>query len=267
MRTIICSLFFLLQLSLRSGATCFFPTGTCPPDTTLPDPSGQPAGLSGPSSACTGMTSYYSADLPVGCRCQWIIDGILQEDTLSPLAITWTQTGLHEVELSVICNDGQGPGPEAMTVSVPAAPDVFLGNDTTILQGQILTLDAGNPGSHYLWSTGDTSRLIIVNQTGTYSVQVLNDCGADSDTISVFVFVSIDEPGTPVSCFSAEVRDRKIRAANLPEGTTNIRIFSMDGKCAADGVPGQILNVPGPGLYVVIVTYNTNYCIKKVMVR
>jgi hypothetical protein len=267
MRTIIFSLFFLLQLSLRTGATGFFQAGTYPPDTALPDPSGHPAGLSGPSSACTGMTSYYFADLPVGCRCQWLIDGIVQADTLSPLAITWTQTGLHEVGLSVICNDGQGPGSEAMTVSVPETPVVFLGNDTTILQGQILTLDAGNPGSHYLWSTGDTSRLISVNQTGTYSVQVLNDCGADSDTISVFVFVSIAEPETPVSCFSAEVRERKIRAVNLPEGTTNIRIYGMDGKCAAEGVPGQILNVSGPGLYVVSVTYKTNICKTKIMVR
>lgn len=40
-----------------------------------------------------------------------------------------------------------------------------------------LTLDAGNPHSTYLWSTGETTQTITVNTVGNYTVTVTNDCG------------------------------------------------------------------------------------------
>ncbi len=48
-----------------------------------------------------------------------------------------------------------------------------------------LTLDAGNEGSLYLWSTGDTTRTINVTESGEYSVVINNGFGAAFDTISV----------------------------------------------------------------------------------
>ncbi len=80
-------------------------------------------------------------------------------------------------------------------------PEVFLGNDTTIQQGQTLILDAGNPGSDYLWSTGETTQTLPVSVTGTYSVNVSNFCGADADTIEVSVYVGLAEYGDQGDCF------------------------------------------------------------------
>lgn len=51
-------------------------------------------------------------------------------------------------------------------------PVVNLGNDTTICANTFLTLDAGNAGSSYLWSTGETTQTISVDFPGTYSVTV-----------------------------------------------------------------------------------------------
>lgn len=49
--------------------------------------------------------------------------------------------------------------------------NVDLGNDTTICGGSYI-LDAGNPGSTYLWNNGSTIQTLNVTSPGTYSVQV-----------------------------------------------------------------------------------------------
>ncbi len=62
---------------------------------------------------------------------------------------------------------------------------VSLGNDTTICTGGNLTLDAGNAGATYVWSTGATTQTINVNTTGTYWVTAtILSCSA-TDTIHV----------------------------------------------------------------------------------
>jgi len=64
-------------------------------------------------------------------------------------------------------------------------PIVYLGNDTVLNMGESLTLDAGNPGSLFLWSNGEISQNITVNSSGTYWVTVSNCAGSSSDTIDV----------------------------------------------------------------------------------
>jgi gliding motility-associated-like protein len=65
---------------------------------------------------------------------------------------------------------------------------VDIGPDTlTICPGDNITLDAGNPGSDYIWSTGESTQTITVNTAGTYSVDVSNDCDAGSDEIVIIV--------------------------------------------------------------------------------
>jgi len=78
-------------------------------------------------------------------------------------------------------------------VFVDAPLNLNLGNDTTICDGSVLTLDPGNVFNHYLWNTGDTSRTIAVSQPGTYSLQVTNDQGCQTaDTLRVEVVEQIN---------------------------------------------------------------------------
>ena len=72
------------------------------------------------------------------------------------------------------------------TVTVDALPVVQLGPDTSLCIGQVWTLDAGNPGSQYLWNTSETTQTINVTTDSTYAVQVTdqNDC-VQSDSILV----------------------------------------------------------------------------------
>ncbi|MBV6403950.1 MAG: hypothetical protein GFGODING_00697 [Flavobacteriales bacterium] len=72
---------------------------------------------------------------------------------------------------------------DAVVAFVPW-PAVDLGPDTALCQGDVLTLDAGNPGATYTWSTGATTRTIDVVQNGTYSVAVDNGHCSVSDAVT-----------------------------------------------------------------------------------
>lgn len=73
------------------------------------------------------------------------------------------------------------------TVTVDPLPVIALGPDTSLCIGEQYTLDAGNPGSSYLWNTGQTTQTITVaDPGGTYRVRVIdgNQC-LDRDTVVV----------------------------------------------------------------------------------
>jgi gliding motility-associated-like protein len=57
---------------------------------------------------------------------------------------------------------------DSLNITMVTIPPV--GNDTSICQNQVITLDAGNPGCTYLWSTGETSQTIQAPYSGTYWV-------------------------------------------------------------------------------------------------
>ncbi|RYD95216.1 MAG: T9SS type A sorting domain-containing protein [Sphingobacteriales bacterium] len=81
---------------------------------------------------------------------------------------------------------------DTVEVILNPVPEVALGNDTTVCDNTLLTLDAGNEGGTYLWNTGATSQSIGVSP-GTFSVAVTNEynCSA-TDEITIDAF----EPAT-----------------------------------------------------------------------
>ncbi len=66
-------------------------------------------------------------------------------------------------------------------------PTVELGSDTTICGGATITLDAGNPGSLFLWSNEATTQTIVADTLGhgygvqDFTVQVTNQSGCIND--------------------------------------------------------------------------------------
>ena len=62
---------------------------------------------------------------------------------------------------------------------------VNLGPDKIIMEGDSVVLDAGYPGSAYLWSTGAVTQTIIADTTGAYWVKVIKGDSAGSDTIRI----------------------------------------------------------------------------------
>lgn len=62
---------------------------------------------------------------------------------------------------------------------------VNLGPDGTICSGGTTILDAGNPGSTYLWSDNSTNQTLSVSASGTYWVTVTGNSCNGSDTIVI----------------------------------------------------------------------------------
>ncbi|MFN8394071.1 MAG: T9SS type A sorting domain-containing protein [Bacteroidia bacterium] len=87
--------------------------------------------------------------------------------------------------LSVLDSTSGCVGVDTATVFAYPLPAINLGNDGYFC-GSSATLDAGNPGSTYIWSTMDSSQTIFVNQNGTYSVDVTDSFGCHSaDTVAI----------------------------------------------------------------------------------
>jgi hypothetical protein len=94
-----------------------------------------------------------------------------------------TQTGTYYVKVT---NQYTCSKSDTINVILRTKPEVELGNDTTVCNGVILTLDAGNDGIEYFWNTGANTQSISINTPGSYNVFVTNSQGCiKEDTIVV----------------------------------------------------------------------------------
>jgi gliding motility-associated-like protein len=64
---------------------------------------------------------------------------------------------------------------------------VRLPSDTSLCKGGFIYLSATWPKSTYRWNTGSNDSVIMVSQSGTYSVDVTNPCGSASDAVNVLL--------------------------------------------------------------------------------
>jgi gliding motility-associated-like protein len=74
---------------------------------------------------------------------------------------------------------------DTINVNFNPLPTVNVGNDTTLCQGDALTLNATTNNATYLWQNNTTSPTFNVSQQGTYWVQVTQNNCTTSDTINV----------------------------------------------------------------------------------
>jgi len=109
----------------------------------------------------------------------------------NPVNILYASPGTYNVTLT-ISNGASSAARTKANFIIAVGPQVSLGSDTSACAWSALTLDAGNPGSSYLWSTGDTTQVIQVDSTGVglgsrdYWVAVSDSSGCSgSDTIKV----------------------------------------------------------------------------------
>ncbi len=113
-------------------------------------------------------------------------------DTVANPTHTYLTTGTDTVTLIITgtgpCSSGLGADTIKQVITIVTAPIVNLGNDTSICTGQNVTLNAGNLGATYLWSTTETTQTISVNTAGTY--WVIASYGACADTDSVVISIS-----------------------------------------------------------------------------
>jgi gliding motility-associated-like protein len=76
---------------------------------------------------------------------------------------------------------------DTIKITSNPVPLVDLGLNPLICPGQNYTIDAGNPGATYLWSTGQNSQLIVVSNPGMYEVAVNNGFCTGRDSVRVII--------------------------------------------------------------------------------
>jgi hypothetical protein len=210
-------------------------------------PPPQPGDIIGDNPVCEYTTHTYTTTISPYDSCEWKVNGILLPTVLPELTYSFGAQGdyLFEVKAYNYCGVSD---PEYLTVQAQKLPVVFLGSDTTILQGQVLILDAGNPGCSYQWSTGATSQTITVTASGQYSVIVTNTCGSGSDTINVEVIVNQDE--LIFDEISYLVQELVIQLNDPGNLITEWQLFSITGELIYRGEEEKSIVVPSEGIYL-----------------
>lgn len=132
------------------------------------------------STICDGMLYSFDAGNP-GAAFNWS-NGITNQTMQVSIPGTYSVT---------VTKDGCS-GSDTMVLIVAPLPVVHLGNDECYTSG--ITLDAGNPGLLYQWSTGDNTQTINVAQSGTYSVTVTSHLSTDCFGTDDIVLRIIPDP-------------------------------------------------------------------------
>ena len=96
-------------------------------------------------------------------------------------SLTATITGLYAVQVRNSC----GEASDSVMLTFEQSPEVSLGLDTLLCEGEILLLDATWPRAAYLWQDGSVEPVLVVNEAGSYSVQLATDCGEAEDQLRV----------------------------------------------------------------------------------
>ncbi|MFN8712117.1 MAG: GEVED domain-containing protein [Bacteroidota bacterium] len=113
-----------------------------------------------------------------GATYSWSTSGSGQTETV-------TASGSYSV---MVTDSNNCSSSDTISVTINALPVVALGADTVNCNGASITLDAGNAGATYSWSTSGSGQTETVSTSGLYSVMVTdsNGCMA-SDTIQVSI--------------------------------------------------------------------------------
>jgi len=98
--------------------------------------------------------------------------------------VTVVESGDYSVQ---VINSANCSARETMTITILSLPALELGQDVTICNGQIATLDAG-VASGYSWADNSSDRYLVAGSTGTYKVTITGDNGCTSSD-AVFVTV------------------------------------------------------------------------------
>jgi len=102
----------------------------------------------------------------------------------------YNATKIGKIKVQTIDYYGCSAFDSVVISSLYPKPIVNLGKDSTFCWKKNLTLNAGNTGASYLWSTGAKTQTFVADTTKLYSVTVTDSkhC-SNSDTISIKVIV------------------------------------------------------------------------------
>ncbi len=95
---------------------------------------------------------------------------------------SFSNSGLYYFDILNEC----GAKRDSIIINNFVEPTVELGEDRLLCEGETIILSVNNPTNFpVLWSTGDTTNSIEINEKGTYSVEVFSDCEIYTDSVLI----------------------------------------------------------------------------------
>ncbi|HQW27184.1 MAG TPA: hypothetical protein PLV75_14535, partial [Saprospiraceae bacterium] len=155
---------FILEVNNNCGSAT---------DTIVVDISGVPPTpvLPADTTLCEGITLTLTSTADAETTIEW------QNGSSAP-TFTVSTAGVYTLSESNRCGDAA----DTITVAYLDAPDPFtLGADTTLCPGETLMLNAPSTSYAIIWQDGSDETNLVANQAGTYSLQISNECGTESD--------------------------------------------------------------------------------------
>ena len=155
--------------------------------------------------SCVDGPITFNAGNP-GCSFLWNTNATTQQ-------LTVTTSGVYSL---VVTNAANCSNTFDATATFVGYPVIDLGQDTVLCEGDMLDLDAGNPGAAFTWANGEHSQSISVGSSGDYSVEVDNGYCVGRDTITAVFNPRPDRMGTHqfFTCLDEEPHYVVINAGN-----------------------------------------------------
>lgn len=157
---------FILEVNNNCGSAT---------DTIVVDISGVPPApvLPADTTLCEGISLSLISNADAETTIEW------QNGSSSP-TFTVTTAGVYILSESNRCGDAS----DTITVAYLDAPDPFtLGPDATLCPGETLTLNAPATTYTIMWQDGSDQASLLADQAATYSLQISNECGTESDEL------------------------------------------------------------------------------------
>lgn len=199
--------------------------------------------LSGPTIFCQGNSVVLNAPISAGNIYQWFNNG-----TAIPGAVTNIYNATSTGNYSILVTNNTCPSSSSpisvVSNPIPQTPIISANGNTSICQGNSVTLNSSIPGT--IWSNGSTNQSITVNQSGIYTAQSSsNGClSANSNAINVSVNPL---PNTPVITALGPT-------TFCNGGTVTLNSSSLSGNLWSNNSTGQNITVNSSGSYTVTAT-------------
>ena len=178
------------------------------------------------TSICRGDSILLDTKL-AGVSTKW-------QNGLSTNSIYVKETGSYWVEVTNTC----GSWEDTINVTVLDIPVFDLGMDPALCStGNGLTIDGPSGLDTYMWSTGDTTRDLMVSTPGIYWLTGSNKCFSHSDTVLVTEdFPLIVDLGADTVLCEGEVLNLSLSLTGTPDVTWSDGSKNNDLSVATTGV-------------------------------
>jgi hypothetical protein len=153
-------------------------------------PDGPTTFYDGDSVVLVGPTSGYN-------YYRWTRNELLFNQGQGIQSIVVKQSGTYKLTVTDAFTSCQGTSaPLPVNVLDTDVPGLELTGDTALCDGDSLIIRTRNPYKEYLWNTGDSSRSIVVKQSGMFFVRITRDDNSQaySDTIIVKLYPLPQKP-------------------------------------------------------------------------